>query len=71
MRNRQSVVTSLNRADGAAVWTHAIGRAGTNDRGPGPRSTPTVHGDRLYVLTENGDLVCLRRARRLIRPIVC
>jgi outer membrane protein assembly factor BamB len=60
MRNRQSVVTSLNRVDGAAVWTHAIGRAGTNDRGPGPRSTPTVDGDRLYVLTENGDLVCLR-----------
>jgi outer membrane protein assembly factor BamB len=28
--------------------------------GDGPRSTPTVDGDRLYVLTENGDLACLR-----------
>ena len=30
------------------------------DRGAGPRATPTVDGDRLYVLTENGDLACLR-----------
>jgi len=60
MRNRQSVVTSLNRTSGAVVWTHAVGRSGTNDRGSGPRSTPTVDGDRLYVLTENGDLACLR-----------
>ena len=42
------------------MWTKAIGRGGNNDRGPGPRGTPTVDGDRLYVLTENGDLACLR-----------
>jgi len=30
------------------------------DQGPGPRGTPTVDGDRLYVLTENGDLACLK-----------
>ena len=62
MRNRQSMVTSLNRADGRVVWTRALGQAGNNDRGPGPRSTPTVDGDRLYVLTENGHLACLRAA---------
>ena len=28
--------------------------------GAGPRGTPTVDGDRLYVLTENGDLACLK-----------
>ena len=28
--------------------------------GSGPRGTPTVDGDRLYVLTENGDLACLK-----------
>ena len=38
------------------------GAAGSNDRGPGPRGTPTVDGDRLYVLTENGDLACLNAA---------
>ncbi len=60
MRNSQSVVSALNRADGMLVWTKPIGRAGDNDRGPGPRGTPTVDGDRMYVLTENGDLASLR-----------
>ena len=59
---RESVVSSLNRADGKVVWTKVIGARGNNDRGDGPRSTPTVDGDRLYVLTESGDLVCLRIA---------
>jgi outer membrane protein assembly factor BamB len=59
-RNRQSVVIALNRADGKEVWSKALGAAGSNDQGPGPRSTPTIDGDRLYVLTENGDLACLK-----------
>ena len=59
MKNRQSVVTSLDRASGNPVWSVANGTAQENDRGSGPRSTPTVDGDRVYVLTENGDLVCL------------
>src|SRR4029453_18468889 len=58
----QSVVTSLNRADGKATWVRIIGSAGENDRGSGPRGTPSVDGDRLYALTENGDLACLRVA---------
>jgi outer membrane protein assembly factor BamB len=59
MKNRQSVVTSLDRATGKPVWSIALGSAQENDRGSGPRSTPSVDGDRVYVLTENGDLVCL------------
>ena len=59
MKNRQSVVTSLDRAAGKAAWSIALGSAQENDRGSGPRGTPTVDGDRVYVLTENGDLVCL------------
>jgi outer membrane protein assembly factor BamB len=62
MRNRQSVVTSLNRADGKVAWVRIIGSAGENDRGSGPRGTPSIDGDRLYALTENGDLACLRVA---------
>ena len=60
MRGRSSVVIALNRADGKEVWSKALGAPETNDRGPGPRGTPTVDGDRLYVLTENGDLACLK-----------
>jgi len=58
-----SVVIALNRADGKQVWIQPIGRAETRQRmdmGAGPRGTPTVDGDRLYVLTENGDLACLK-----------
>jgi outer membrane protein assembly factor BamB len=61
-RNRQSVVTALNRSDGKPLWVRALGSSQNNDRGPGPRGTPTVDGDRLYALSENGDLACLRVA---------
>src|SRR5688572_9101091 len=57
---RQSAVASLNRSNGQIVWSRALGTGGDNDRGPGPRGTPTIDGDRLYVLTETGDLACLR-----------
>jgi outer membrane protein assembly factor BamB len=60
MRDRRSVVVALNRADGKEVWSKALGAAQTNNMGPGPRGTPAVDGDRLYVLTENGDLACLK-----------
>ena len=59
-RGRNSFVIALNRADGKEIWSKALGPANTNDKGSGPRSTPTVDGDRMYVLTENGDLACLK-----------
>ena len=59
-RGSRSFVIALNRADGKEIWSKALGSANTNDKGSGPRSTPTVDGDRLYVLTENGDLACLK-----------
>jgi outer membrane protein assembly factor BamB len=61
-KDRQSVVFAVNRADGRGLWSKALGPAGVNDRGSGPRGTPTVDGDRLYVLTEEGDLWCLGTA---------
>ncbi|MBP6824785.1 MAG: PQQ-like beta-propeller repeat protein [Acidobacteria bacterium] len=59
-RGEASVVFGLNRADGKTIWSTALGPKGSERRGNGPRSTPTVDGDRLYVLTESGDLACLR-----------
>lgn len=59
-RGEASMVFGLNRADGKTVWSTALGPKGSERRGNGPRSTPTVDADRLYVLTENGDLACLR-----------
>jgi outer membrane protein assembly factor BamB len=60
--SRDSAVFALNRADGKRLWSKTLGPAGDNDRGPGARGTPTVDGDRLYVLTENGDLTSLYAA---------
>ncbi len=55
-----SAVFCLNRADGKTVWSAALGPKVNEGRGNGPRSTPTVDEDRIYALTENGDLACLR-----------
>jgi len=54
-----SIVFCLNRADGKTVWSAALGPKLEEGRGNGPRSTPTVDDDRVYALTENGDLACL------------
>ena len=62
-RGPESVVIALNRADGKEAWAKALGPINTRmftNQGAGPRGTPTVDGDRLYVLTENGDLACLK-----------
>ena len=59
-RGEASVIFALNRADGKTVWSTALGPKGDERRGNGPRATPTTDGDRLYVLTESGDLACLR-----------
>ena len=59
-RTGNSIVVAYNRADGKEVWSKALGRLGDDDRGSGPRGTPTVDGDRIYVLTENGELACLK-----------
>jgi outer membrane protein assembly factor BamB len=58
-RGGASVVFCLNRADGKTVWSAALGAKVNQGEGNGPRSTPTVDGNRIYVLTENGDLACL------------
>ena len=55
-----SMIFCLNRADGKTVWSAALGPKLNESVGNGPRSTPTVDNDRVYVLTENGDLACLR-----------
>jgi outer membrane protein assembly factor BamB len=62
-RGNSSYVIALDRADGQEVWSEALGPIETrmrSERGAGARGTPTVDGDRLYVLTENGGLACLR-----------
>jgi len=51
-------VIALDEAKGKEIWATRIG-----DRySDGPRSTPTVDGDRVYALSPHGDLLCLDAA---------
>jgi outer membrane protein assembly factor BamB len=51
--------------NGEQIWRKRIGNVGEPEQRPpypGARSTPTVDGDRLYVLGSDGDLLCLNAA---------
>ncbi len=61
-RGSQEFVIALDVADGKTLWVASQGERFSNDRGDGPRGTPTVDGDRLYALGGNGDLSCLEVA---------
>jgi outer membrane protein assembly factor BamB len=52
---------ALRRDGGAIVWKTEIGPA-WKDKYLGPRSTPTVDGDRVYVVGTEGDVYCLDAA---------
>lgn len=47
---------------GKKLWEIAHGRRFNNDRGDGPRSTPTVDGDRLYTFGASGDMSVVEAA---------
>jgi outer membrane protein assembly factor BamB len=53
---------AYDAATGKKVWEVAHGRRFGNDRGDGPRATPTVDGDRLYVFGASGDLAVVDAA---------
>lgn len=49
----------LDVNDGSTIWKKSIDDLYTNDWGDGPRNTPTVDGDHVYVMSANGTLKCL------------
>ncbi|HYU80558.1 MAG TPA: PQQ-binding-like beta-propeller repeat protein [Vicinamibacterales bacterium] len=53
---------AFDAATGRKLWETPLGRRYRNDQGDGPRSTPTVDGDRLYVFGGSGDLASLDAA---------
>ena len=54
-------VIAAGRSDGKQLWKTKVAPA-WKDRYLGPRSTPTVDGDRVYVVTTEGDVYCLAAA---------
>ena len=59
LRGDREFIIAFDVATGKEAWATAHGNAFRNDRGDGPRGTPTVDGDRLYALGGNGDLSAL------------
>jgi outer membrane protein assembly factor BamB len=59
LRGDREFVIAFDLANGKEVWATPHGSAFRNDRGDGPRGTPTIDGDRLYALGGNGDLSCM------------
>ena len=53
----QTFVRALDQASGKLLWSAPIGAAGGN-----LGCTPTVDGDRLYAIGQEGDLVCVGTA---------
>lgn len=56
LRGDREFVVAFDLANGKEAWATPHGGAFRNDRGDGPRGTPTIDGDRLYALGGNGDL---------------
>jgi hypothetical protein len=61
-RGGTEYVLAFDSATGKKLWEVANGRRFSNDRGDGPRSTPTVDGDRVYVFGSSGDMTVLDAA---------
>jgi outer membrane protein assembly factor BamB len=55
-RGGTEYLMAYDAASGKKAWEIAHGRQFSNDRGDGPRSTPTVDGDRLYTFGGSGDM---------------
>lgn len=66
-RGGRSVVFALDAADGAVQWSRELGPRLRDGRGNGPRGTPTVAGDSLYVLTGMGELARVAAADGSVR----
>ncbi|HEY0763261.1 MAG TPA: PQQ-binding-like beta-propeller repeat protein [Pyrinomonadaceae bacterium] len=56
LRGEREFVVAFDVATGKEAWATAHGGAFRNDRGDGPRGTPTVDGERVYALGGSGDL---------------
>lgn len=61
-RDGKEWVIALDAKNGNKLWEVPTGNPYSNDRGDGPRGTPTVDGDRVYAINGTGILVSLDAA---------
>ena len=58
-RDDKEWCVAFDAAKGDKLWQQPIGPAYQNQFGNGPRSTPTIDGNRVYCQSVSGPLVCL------------
>ena len=61
-RGGTEYVIAYDAASGKKLWEAAHGQRFSNDRGDGPRATPTIEGNLLYAFGASGDLSALDAA---------
>ena len=61
-RGNQEFVLALDVKTGNKIWETVTSRNFENDRGSGPRGTPTFDNGKLYAMTGEGTVVCLDAA---------
>jgi outer membrane protein assembly factor BamB len=61
-RDAVEYVIAVEVSSGKEKWSAQVGPLLTNGWGDGPRSTPTVDGERVYAMGGKGHLVCLNAA---------
>ncbi len=61
-RDEKETLCAYTLADGAELWHVAIDEVITDGIGTGPRGTPVVDGNRVYVQSCRGDFHCLNAA---------
>ena len=58
-QGNEQFVLAIDANTGKQLWKTQSGRTFGNDKGNGPRGTPTIDGNRLYALAADGMLLCL------------
>src|SRR5437867_1756595 len=61
-RDGNECIIALDANTGKELWLATLGGILENSYGEGPRSTPTVDGERVYGLSGRGDLACVNVA---------
>lgn len=57
-KNGRQFLIALDASTGKTRWKRFHGKLYSNNRGDGPRGTPTVAGNRVYALGGDGNLIC-------------
>ena len=60
-------VVALDAKSGKELWNTPVAPQFRNEMGNGPRSTPTIDGENVFVFTGEGNLLCLKFADGKIR----